>query len=70
MAYRIIRTPYAWGEPMKRELLLRLPHFLQGKPFDLKRQILFCITKKDFIGVGIPKNPFKNCVIAKIKSFS
>jgi len=70
--YRVIRTPYAWGHPFRRELYLRTKAFLNNKPFDLQRELLVAITNRNEIDNLLPKQPFhsrlnviKSCMYIK-----
>lgn len=55
---RIIRTPGAWGHPLKREIGLRIKALIKRKPFDMQRQILFAITNLCEGNDAIPQKAF------------
>jgi SAM-dependent methyltransferase len=57
---RIIRTPYAWGHPFKREVLLRFKAILKQEPFNIQRQILFSITNTKKTSDKLLCKPFFN----------
>ena len=44
MDQRIIRTPYAWGHPLKREVGLRIKAALNGESFEVQRELLVAFT--------------------------
>lgn len=67
--HRIIRTPYAWGHPLKLEILIRIKHVLKCESFDVQKQILYCMTKKDEINGKIPLKPFNKSITSSSKSF-
>lgn len=41
---RIIRTPYAWGHPLKREVGLRIKAALNGESFEVQRELLVALS--------------------------
>jgi SAM-dependent methyltransferase len=53
---RVISTPYAWGDPLKREIGLKFKALITGSQYIVKRELLVSITRKNAGMVG----PFKN----------
>lgn len=65
IAYRVIRTPFAWGHPLKREVILRVKAYLKNEKYNKQRQLLIAVTnlkKRDNI---LPLSPF----LGKFKTF-
>lgn len=40
---RVIRTPYAWGHPLRREFIYRIKAFLLRRKFEVQRELLVSI---------------------------
>lgn len=53
---RIISTPYAWGDPLRREIGLKLKAAITANEYTVKRELLVSITHRN---LGMDK-PFKN----------
>ena len=41
---RVIRTPWAWGHPLRREVVLRIRGRLRGAPVEPQRELLVAVT--------------------------
>ncbi len=54
---RVIRTPFAWGHPLRRELYLRTKAFLKKELFDLQRELLVSVTNNNTSNL-LPQHPF------------
>ena len=57
---RVIRTPYAWGHPLKREIYFRTRALLKNEPFDVQRELLVSITNTNSSNEVLPIKPFKS----------
>ncbi len=44
---RVIRTPFAWGGPRRREFIFRLRSAWRGVPYEDRREILYLISRRD-----------------------
>jgi SAM-dependent methyltransferase len=55
---RVIRTPYAWGHPLRREIILRAKACLKRTHFDVQREILFAVTNIKKSGDILHREPF------------
>jgi SAM-dependent methyltransferase len=62
---RVISTPYAWGDPLRREIGLRLKALITGDKYIVKRELLVSITRRDVK----MRNPFKNGFRSVCNSF-
>jgi SAM-dependent methyltransferase len=57
---KVIRTPHAWGHPLKREIYLRTRALLKNEPFDVQRELLVAITNTNRGNEVLPIEPFKS----------
>jgi SAM-dependent methyltransferase len=55
---RVIRTPFAWGHPLWKEMRFRLGTLLGRREYDIERELLVAITRND-----INRNAFKSTLI-------
>lgn len=46
---RVIRTPFAWGGPRRRELIFRFKAALRGVHYEDRREILYLISRHEHI---------------------
>lgn len=46
---RVIRTPFAWGGPRRRELIFRFRKYLRGEHYEDRREILYLISRSEHL---------------------
>jgi SAM-dependent methyltransferase len=64
---RVIRTPYAWGHSVQRELFFLIKALFKRQKFNIQREIIFSITNKNIQHTVLPHKPFQNILKSIIK---
>lgn len=53
---RVIRTPYAWGHPLRREIILKIKSVFAGRHMNVQRELLVLINKKERVRGNLFQN--------------
>lgn len=67
---RVIRTPYAWGGPLPRDLVEKIRRKMKGRSFMIRKEIIFLITNSNCKSVNQEQISFRNQIGSCIRSIA
>ena len=67
---RVIRTPYAWGGPLRRDLVEKIRQKMKGRSFMIRKEIIFLITHSNCKSVNQEQISFRNRIGSCIRSIA